>query len=259
MRYLRHSQNKYKQVSPANGVRGASKIFPPIIKYGMKIRIKRVAAIALPVFFTLALAITIICCSVSSCAGALDFSAEFFYVCYKSPTNSQSAASVSGVVHSYGGAGYIVENDGKYYVTVSCYYNKNDADAVCATLNNKGLSCMVINAQANKITLPSSAKKNAESHKGTLNTLYSISVMCYDLANAMDGGTTNQSAAKSILSEIGTGLESLHRANSNNCFTEELSYLIAECEDVSHGYVLAYDVRRLQIAITDSIIHIRLY
>lgn len=225
----------------------------------MKIRITKFAATALPVAFTLALAITIICCSVSSCAATIDFPAEFYYVCYKSPTDSQSAASVSGVVHSYGGAGYIVENGGKYYVTVSCYYNQSDADAVCANLNNKGLSCMVIKAGTEKISLPSSAKNKAEGFKGTLNTMYSISVMCYDLANGIDGGAQNQSSAKSILSEIRTGLESLYRVNKNTCFESELSYLIAECDDVSHGYVFAYDVRRLQIAITDSIIHTRLY
>jgi len=75
----------------------------------------------------------------------------------------------------------------------------------------------------------------------------------------MDGGTHNQQEAKSLLAEVKTGLESLYRANKTNCFSGELSSLIAECDDASHGYVFSYDVRRLQIAITDSIIHVRLY
>lgn len=225
----------------------------------MIVYFKKIAAIALPVIITVALAVIILCSAVPSCSGTLDFSATFYYVCYNSPTDAQSAASVSGVVHSYGGAGYIIENSGKYYVTVSCYYDSGDASSVSKNLNNKGLSCTVVEASREKISLPPSAKNKAEGYKGTMNTLYSISLMCYDLANGMDGGTHNQSSAKSVLSEVKTGLESLYRANKANCFSDELSALIAECDDVSHGYVFSYDVRRLQIAISDCIIHVRLY
>lgn len=225
----------------------------------MKKRLKRVIAVAAPIAFTVALAIFIICRCAPSCKNTLDYSAKFYYVCYKSPTDAQSAASVSGAVHSYGGAGYIIENGGKYYVTVSCYYDEKDAHSICANLNNKGLPCLVITGEADKLSLPSSAENKAESYKGVLNTMYSLSVMCYDLANGMDGGTHNQQAAKSLLAEVKTGLESLYRANKTNCFSGELSSLIAECDDASHGYVFSYDVRRLQIAITDSIIHVRLY
>lgn len=250
---------RHTQIKPRGDSRGASNISAYTVKYGMKIRIKKLVAVAVPIIFTLALAVIIICCAVPLCNTTLEFSAKFYYVCYKSPTDAQSASSVSGVVHSYGGAGYIIENDGKYYVTISCYYEQKDANSVCTNLNNKGLSCTVIVAEANAISLPPSAKSKAENYKGTLNTLYSLSVMCYDLANGMDGGEHNQSSAKSLLAEIRTGLDSLYRTNKTNCFSGELSALIAECDDVSHGYVFSYDVRRLQIAITDSIIHVRLY
>ena len=226
----------------------------------MKMRNKKRAAVALSAIITVLLAaIIILCCVVPSCGNKLDFTAKFYYVCYKSPTDVSSAASVSGVVHSYGGAGYIIENDGQYFVTVSCYYEENDANSVCTNLNNKGLSCKVICAERDKIPLPLSAKKKGQSYKGTLSTLHSLSVMCYDLANGMDGNTHNQSSAKSLLGEVKTGLEGLLRANGTNCFAQELSALIAECDDVSHGYIFSYDVRRLQIAITDSIIHVQLF
>ena len=225
----------------------------------MKVHIKSLFTIAFPLAITFALAALIIFSAVPSCAGTLDFSATFYYVCYDSPTDSQSAASVSGVVHSYGGAGYIIENGGKYYVTISCYYSEEDALSVISNLKNKGLSCKVIEAKRDKISLPASAKRKAEQYKGTLNTLLSISQLCYDLANGMDGGTRNQASAKSILSEVRTGFESLYRANAAGCFSQEISSLIAECDDVSYGYVFSYDVRKLQIAICDCIIHVRLY
>lgn len=213
----------------------------------------------MPVAITVALAAVIICSAVPSCAGALDFSATFYYVCYDSPTDSQSAASVSGVVRSYGGAGYVIENGGKYYVTISCYYSEEDAISINSNLKNKGLACKVIEAKREKISLPLSATKKKEQYKGTMNTLLSISQLCYGLANGMDSGTHSQSSAKSLLAEVKTGLESLYRANKGDCFAGEISALIAECDDVSYGYVFSYDVRRLQIAVCDCIIHVRLY
>ena len=225
----------------------------------MKVTIKSVAAYVFPLLITVALAAVIIFSAVPSCGGKVDFSATFYYVCYNSPTDAQSAASVAGVVHSYGGAGYIVENGGKHYVTIACYYEKKDADTVCNNLGGKGLSCTVIEVSRDSISLPPSARSKAQSYKGTMNTLASLSKMCYDLANGMDSGEHNQASAKSILGEIGTGLDGLYRANKSNCFSEEISALLAERDDVCHGYVFSYDVRRLQIAICDCIINVRLY
>lgn len=225
----------------------------------MKLRIGKIAAIAFPAILTLLLALGIIFHAVPSCSGKVDFSAVFYYVCYSAPTDSQSAASVSGVVRSYGGAGYVIENGGEYFVTISCYYDDGDAAAVVKTLGAKGLGCKVVQVQRDNISLPLSAKNKAQSYKGVLDTMLSLSRMCYDLANDMDGGARNQNAAKSVLGEINSGLSGLYGANKSNCFSSELSGLIAVCDDVSAGYVFSCDVRKLQIAICDSIIHARLY
>lgn len=206
-----------------------------------------------------AAAIIILICTIPACGKKLGFKATFYYVCYDSPSDAQSASSMSSVVHSYGGAGYIVENDGKYFVTVSCYYDKNDAVSVSSALNKKGLECSVMEVKAGDYSLRGSAKKNGEKYLGNLNTLMSLSRLCYDLANSLDKYSCDQNAAKSVLKDVKTGLDGLARQNAANCFSGEISSLRAECEDVSHGYVLSYDVRRLQIAIIDSIVNIKLY
>ena len=107
----------------------------------------KVFAIAISLAATVALAAIILSAAIPSCAGTLDFPAVFYYVCYGSAKDSQSAASVSGVVHSYGGAGYIIENGGNYYVTVSCYYELSDAQEVADNLQSKGLKCSVVEAK----------------------------------------------------------------------------------------------------------------
>lgn len=203
--------------------------------------------------------IIVLCCCIPSRRGKVDFSATFYYVCYDAPTDSQSASSMSSAVHSYGGAGYIIEYEGEYFVTVSCYYNDKDAQSVCRTLNLKGMECSVFEVKAGDYKLKGGAKKNAEEYAGVLNTLLELSRVCYGLANSLDDGSCGQSGAKSVLEDVRTGLNSLARQNAANCFSSELKSLCAECDDVSYGYVFSYDVRRLQIAITDVIVNVKLY
>ena len=152
-----------------------------------------------------------------------------------------------------------MEDNGKYYVTVSCYYSERDAETVCATVKHKGLNCFVLKAEKDGYVLGGSAKRYGEKYAGNLNTMLSLSRICYDVANSIDSLKCDQTAAKSLLKDVKSGLDGLARQNAANCFTSEIKSLIAEYEDVVHGYVYSYDVRRFQIAIADSIIKMRLY
>ncbi|MGN0806480.1 MAG: hypothetical protein ACI4MC_05520 [Candidatus Coproplasma sp.] len=190
---------------------------------------------------------------------ALNFEATFYYVCYESPPDASSLVSISDLVQSYGGAGYIAGVNGQSYVTISCYYSQDDAQSVCIQLNKKGLSCSVVKAQAPERKLYGSARNNVRMYEGNLNTLYSISKTCYTLANSVDKFEVGQSGAKNLLGEIKSTLKGLEGNNGQNCFSEELTYLIAECDDISYGYVFSYDIRRLQIAVCDCIVNANIY
>ncbi|MGN0808083.1 MAG: hypothetical protein ACI4MN_06535 [Candidatus Coproplasma sp.] len=190
---------------------------------------------------------------------SLNYAATFYYVCYDSPPDNSSIVSISDLVHSYGGAGYIVSSNGKNYVTVSCYYSQEDANTVCTQLNKRGLSCSVVKAQTPKRKLYGSARKNSNKYEGSLNTLYSISKTCYNLANSVDKFEVGQTGAKSVLKEIKSTLKGLAADNEQNCFSQELDYLITECDDISYGYVFSYDIRRLQIAVCDCIVNANIY
>ncbi len=189
----------------------------------------------------------------------LDFSACFYYVCYDAPNDSASASSVSSLVHSYGGAGYTVEADGCYYVVVSCYYEERDAQSVCKTLNAKGLNCSVKKVEAEDYQLHRSQKNLSKKYTDNLNTMLSISKMCYELANGIDGYSCGQDKAKGVLSSVRLSLEGLARSNHDNCFYDELCNLISECDDAVEGYIFSCDVRRLQVAVCDSITNVAVY
>lgn len=209
--------------------------------------------------FSVAAAIVVGVVIVTSSQDRLYYTAQFYFVYYRSPDDAASASSVSSTVQSYGGAGHVVGYGGKYYVTVACYYSRNDADDVCANLKKRGLDCSVLEAEVSGYDLPTArARENAESYKGTLATLYSLSEISYNAANSLDTDGMSQDEIKGVISDVRTTLNGLLRRNSANCFTAELAYLVAECEDAAYGYVRSGDVRKIQIAIADCILNVKL-
>ncbi len=197
--------------------------------------------------------------ALSSCSEKLDFCATFYYVCYDGPSDAHSAASLSSTVQSYGGAGYTVKCGDDYFVTVACYYTENDARTVCSSLNKRGLECFVKKVERSDYPLKGNARKNKDLYLGNLNTLCSMSEICYSLANSLETGERDREGAKKVLGDVEVGLESLIRQNPSNCFSGELNSLKAECRDTGSDYILARDVRRLQICLTDAVINIKLY
>lgn len=219
-----------------------------------------------PTGFVVTLAVVIgitliLCISAISCAGQkIIFEADYYFVCYRLADNAVSASSLSDTVSSYGGAGYILNYDNCYYVTVSCYYTEGDAQSVCDSLKRRELDCTVINAKTSDYRLKSRyARTNATLYLGNLNTLNSLSVLAYDCANALDRGEYDQAKAKSVVAAIENGICGLLKSNPSNCFTEILTNLSAECRDKQSGYLHSKDMRYLQIAILDSIISAQLF
>ena len=207
----------------------------------------------------IAITVIICVCAFSLSGGNVKFETSYYFVCYRSPDNAVSAGSFSSAVSSYGGAGYVLDYDGNYYVTVSCYYKENDANAVCDSLKKRDLECSVLCVKTKNYPVKSySAKRNAKLYQGNFNTLNSLSLLAYECANGLDTGEYNQNKAKDVLSAIKNGLNGLKSTNKNNCFTNPLSDLIDECEDLENSYILSKDMRYLQIAIADKIINAEL-
>lgn len=201
-------------------------------------------------------ATVVICAAAFACAPKkLGFSACYYFVCYKAADNAVSASSLSNAAENSGGAGYILEYGGSYYVTVACYYTENEAGTVSDKIKDKMPDCFVLGTEtAVKIT-PSAKKRNGELYLGNLNTLDSLSRLAYECANGLDTGAYSQSKAKDIISSLEGGLNGLLSANADNCFTEKLTYLTECAEDISDGYILSGSLRFLQIAAIDCIVN----
>lgn len=205
-------------------------------------------------------ATVLIIVSVAACNGEkLNFKTTFYFVCYAVEDNAISAGSISSAVSSYGGAGYVLEHKNKYYVTVSCYYEKRDAEAVCASLKHRLLECEVLKIETKEYSIPVSARSNAELYMGNLNTLFSLSDLAYGCANSLDTGAYGQNEAKSVILNIENAISGLLSSNADNCFTPHLRNLNSLCKEARGGYIFSKDLRKLQIAAADVLINIKLY
>lgn len=181
-------------------------------------------------------------------------------MCYTIRDNALSADAISDTVSSYGGAGYVLEYDGNYYVTVACYYTENEANRVRQNLLKRGLNCSVLCIKTDYYPIQSfGSQKKEQLYLGNLNTLYSLSELCYKCANGLDTGEYSQNSAKGVLKDVISGLNGLKEANNENCFWGEIRRLLAECEAVEDGFIYSKDMRKLQIAIADTVININLY
>lgn len=215
-------------------------------------------AISVAVIVTVTLAVIIF----ASTPGRTEliYESDYYFVCYTVRDNALSADAISDTVSSYGGAGYVLEYEGNYYVTVACYYTENEAKTVKNSLLRRGLNCSVLEVNTSEYSVKSAdLRKNGELYKGNLNTLYSLSKLCYGCANGLDTGEINQTSARNVLKDVKSGLDGLKKANPSNCFTNELDRLEAECDSVGEGYILSKNMRKLQIAIADCVININLY
>lgn len=222
-----------------------------IITYYMK-----VSPFTVSIFAVAVTTLLVIIISVAAAANCLTFEAEFYFVCYSVEDNALSASSVSDAVSNYGGAGYVIEHSGKYYVTVSCYYEEKNANAVCESLKRKNLDCEVLKIETGDYPLPASA--NRKLYLGNFNTLFSLSTLAYECANSLDTGDYGQINAKNVICDIKKGLNGLLNSNTDNCFARPLKRLISLSEEAGGGIIHSKDLRKLQIAITDCIINIQL-
>lgn len=229
------------------------------ISYYMRILNRKFSPFILSVFAVITATVIICVIAVSCRVNKLVFKSAFYFVCYRNEDNSVSAGSISGAVSNYGGAGYILEYGDSFYVTVACYYKENDAKSVCESLKNRDLNCEVLKIETDEYCVSKSSSEINALYAGNLNTLQSLSTLAYECANAIDTGTYGQNQAKSVILNVKSGLNGLLNANKDNCFSQHLRRLIAICDEVREDYVYSKDLRKLQIAIADVIINVKLY
>lgn len=198
-----------------------------------------------------ALAVTV--CFACLAKTKIKFKKDYYFVYYRVSENDLAVSSMSGAFASFGGAGYILEYKKNYYVTLSCYFNTDDAKKVCDNLK-KDINCSVLSVNLKYLEIKNKDKKNSLLYIGNLNTLNSLSDIAYACANQLDRGELSQEKARKILANIKSSIFELLKSNENNSFTKKIKYLIATCNAMPQT-LLSGNLRYLQIAIIDCILN----
>lgn len=180
----------------------------------------------------------------------IDFSAKFYYVCYSCPSDAVSASSVSSLVYSCGGAGYTIESGGNYYAVVSCYYEKADAESVIYKLEAEGIKCGVLEISAQGYRIKGS-KADAKECENVMNTMLSLSKVCYNLANSLDKFDCDDKSARLVICDVRDLAEELNGVSA--CFYDDLTDITEFCDEIMSGYINSRDVRNLQIQFCDAL------
>ena len=110
-------------------------------------------------------------------------------------------------------AGYIYENNDKFYVIASIYKNENDAELVKNSLKNNGYSPEIFKFSVDKLTISGNFSAEEENIlKNCLNVKETIYDALYDIAISLDTNIYNETQAKLKINET---YSSLVTAQSN--------------------------------------------
>jgi len=185
---------------------------------------------------------------------------EYHFVYCTNEIDNLSASSLSNALQSLGGAGGIVKLGEKYYVVVACCYNLTDALSCRQAFKNFSLNLAVKSLKIEEIKLSTPhAFENAKLYKNNLLTLHETSRAVYNCAELLSLKKATQKSAKLMVENAATILRGLLKVNPNNCFTERLKYLLAECNNVLFGEIDESHLRQLQIAFCNAVINAKLY
>lgn len=101
-----------------------------------------------------------------------------------------------------GGAGYLLESNGKEWVALSVYLKERDGVSVLQNLENGGKKGKILAVQAEKLYLKTpTQQKNALKYKGAFDSLYGCMQVLEDCIFRLDKGMTQESC-KRILNTL---------------------------------------------------------
>lgn len=172
-----------------------------------------------------------------------------------------SVSVVSGDVYRAGGAGFVMNVEGKTSVALSCYFSLEDAEAVQTTLAEKGTQTRVMTLSSEEIVFYGKQSSLCAEHVGhVLTTGRQCAQILYDTANGLERGILSQEeglAAVEGVTKVMRGFygdEELHGR-----WNVALGELVRRGEELSLGILFSKDVRYFQVQLCSSLAQISKY
>lgn len=128
---------------------------------------------------------------------------DYYFVQFGVFSNEKNANTCAEAIALKGGAGYIKQDEGKYYVFAMCYSNGNDAQTVVANLKSQGYSTLLKCFSHNGMLLNI---KGSDESVNSISTAYSSIVKATDeiedIIYKFDKGEIDRTELKNLLRSL---------------------------------------------------------
>ncbi len=170
-------------------------------------------------------------------------------------TNTHVQASAHETVLQ-GGAGFLLEENGKSYAVISVYLSQDDAQTVSSSFKEQNTA--LIAKQVDKLYfLGNKEKKQADTIEYGLNGLYSCMCSLNEEITRLDKGATQQSCTR-ILDAISQKLLTFAKAceKALQGYTNELISIVDKLREIASGIIYAKDLRYELCSLVDTYLKI---
>lgn len=185
---------------------------------------------------------------------------NLYFVCFQTVYREDVANSVSSVICSGGGAGYVLQRGKGYAVVYSLYLRERDALSVCENLKDGGQNAEVVALSVDKVYLPASAVSNAERIISFYNIFYDCISLLSKTAEELDAGRIDFNGARCALESGADVLSGLVKTLGEGNKSERKKCLFLKdgaenAEQLIRGYVegifSSSDIRSIYVNMGD--------
>ncbi len=171
-----------------------------------------------------------------------------------------TASAVAGQAYASGGAGYLIEVDGKSAVVLACYFSQTDAERVRTSMSEKGVETGLLALTAEEFTLNAAEEKGRV--EANLATVETCARMLYDTANGLERTEVSQEEARAAVRGVVSSLKGLRQDNAGGLYDRwnaELMRAERRGTEIAEGIRFAKDLRYLQVELLLAVIHADTY
>lgn len=214
--------------------------------------LRRAAVFALVAIFS-AFAVAVL----PACGSYIRQRAKFYITYCFSPASSAPSEELCEAVRSAGYAGYALSYGGSYYIVAACCEIVGEAEALAASLSEKGVESGTLAAERLRFELLTyGAEQNARLYEENISALLSISSELFSCLEILI--REGREEARANFRSVHSDFLSLYSKNFSNCFTRPLAALCELSAECAFGAILARDVRYLSAAVADCLLSLAL-
>lgn len=168
-----------------------------------------------------------------------------------------TASAVAGQVYLSGGAGFLLESEGKSAVVLSCYFKITDGERIQGMMSEKGVETRLLTLATQDFTLDGGSAQYKTRVEDNAETVETCARILFETANGLERTDLSQDEARAAVRGVVTTLKGLEKSNKGGFFDAWNRQLISSQrrgEEIASGILFAKDLRYLQVELCLGIV-----